>query len=148
MAKKCLCTSPIPNFDGTCKTCGNLLSFETDLDLGSAPSDELSDKKTAIEELQVFTLEESLSGEIDEIISNVVGVGQSFSFVITSANVAFLQAYQRAEFELKKAARLVNADAVVAVKVSATSTMLPIFVPSFFSRQMIVLVGTAVTIKK
>jgi uncharacterized protein YbjQ (UPF0145 family) len=148
MAKKCLCTSPIPNFDGTCKTCGNLLSFETDLDLGSAPSDELSDKKTAIEELQVFTLEESLSGEIDEIISNVVGVGQSFSFVITSANVAFLQAYQRAEFELKKAARLVNADAVVAVKVSATSTMTPIFIPTFFSRQMIVLVGTAVTIKK
>ena len=148
MAKKCLCTSPIPNFDGTCKTCGNLLSFETDLDLGSAPSDELSDKKTAIEEIQVFTLEESLSGEIDEIISNVVGVGQSFSFVITSANVAFLQAYQRAEFELKKAARLVNADAVVAVKVSATSTMTPIFIPTFFSRQMIVLVGTAVTIKK
>jgi len=125
-----------------------LLSFEKDLDFESAPSDELIEKKTDIEEIQVFTLEESLSGEIDEIISNVVGVGQSFSFVITSANVAFLQAYQRAEFELKKAARLVNADAVVAVKVSATSTMTPIFIPTFFSRQMIVLVGTAVTIKK
>jgi len=102
---------------------------------------------TDIEQIQVFTLEESLSGEIDEIISNVVGVGQSFSFVITHGNVAFLKAYQRAEFELKKAALLVNADAVVAVKVSATSTMTPIFIPTFFSRQMIILVGTAVTIK-
>jgi uncharacterized protein YbjQ (UPF0145 family) len=103
--------------------------------------------KTDIEQIQVFTLEESLSGEIDEIISNVVGVGQSFSFVITHGNVAFLKAYQRAEFELKKAAHLVNADAVVAVKVSATSTMTPIFIPTFFSRQMIILAGTAVTIK-
>ena len=78
MTKKCLCTSPVPNFDGTCKACGNLLSFEKDLHFESAPSDELIEKKTDIEQIQVFTLEESLSGEIDEIVFNVVGVGNPF----------------------------------------------------------------------
>jgi len=99
-----------------------------------------------IEQIQVFTLEESLTSEIDEIVSSVVGVGQSFSW-IRPIN-SFVQAYQRAEFELKKAAHYANADVVVAVKVSANTNMLPIPFPGFFTRQTIVLVGTAVTIRK
>ena len=40
MAKKCLCTSPVPNFDGTCSTCGKLLTWGANLDWESAASEE------------------------------------------------------------------------------------------------------------
>ena len=36
MSKKCDCSSPVPNFDGTCSSCGKLLSWDKDLDWQAA----------------------------------------------------------------------------------------------------------------
>ena len=40
MSKKCNCASPVPNFDGTCTSCGKVLSWDKDLDWEAAVGDE------------------------------------------------------------------------------------------------------------
>ena len=40
MSKKCICSSPVPNFDGTCTSCGKLLSWDKNLDWEAAAGDE------------------------------------------------------------------------------------------------------------
>jgi len=40
MSKKCNCASPVPNFDGTCTSCGKVLSWDKDLDWEAAGGDE------------------------------------------------------------------------------------------------------------
>jgi hypothetical protein len=42
MAKKCLCNSPVPKFDGTCLTCGKLLNWDRKIDSENPAFDEVS----------------------------------------------------------------------------------------------------------
>jgi len=97
----------------------------------------------SIGDVQIFTIEEILSGEVDEIISNVCGVGTAFAFL--SPEKALKKAYLRAEAEIRQVAFYSEADVVLAVKVNVSSNMFP---GPFFLRQNVLLVGTAVTIKK
>jgi hypothetical protein len=87
MAKKCLCTSPVPNFDGTCSTCGKLLTWEANLDWESAASEETTLSEVPSRNPKKTPPRANLSSQLNSAANEVVRFSTVFKSIGDTLNV-------------------------------------------------------------
>ena len=87
MAKKCLCTSPITNFDGTCSTCGRLLTWEANLDWQSAASEETTLSEVPSRNLKKTVPRANLSSQLNSAANEVVRFSTVFKSIGDTLNI-------------------------------------------------------------
>lgn len=86
MAKKCLCASPVPNFDGTCSTCSKLLSWETNLDWESAANEETSYSEVPSKYPKKSPPKANLSSQLNSAANEVVRFSKVFKSIGDTLN--------------------------------------------------------------
>jgi hypothetical protein len=87
MAKKCTCSSPVPNFDGTCSTCGNLLTWDANLDWEKAANQESFENDIPSKFLKKSTPKESLTSQLRSAANEVVRFSKVFKSIGDTLNV-------------------------------------------------------------
>ena len=87
MAKKCTCDSPVPNFDGTCTSCGKLLNWDKSLDWVPAAGEEAISESVP-SKMPIRTAPKvDLSGQLRNSANEVVRFSKVFKSIGDTLNV-------------------------------------------------------------
>jgi hypothetical protein len=87
MSKKCTCDSPVPNFDGTCSSCGKILSWDKNLDWEAAAGDEEASESIPSKLPKRAASKVDLSGQLRNSANEVVRFSKVFKSIGDTLNV-------------------------------------------------------------
>jgi type IV secretory pathway VirB6-like protein len=87
MSKKCTCDSPVPNFDGTCTSCGKLLNWDKNLDWLAAAGEEAISESIPFKMPNRSAPKADLSGQLRNSANEVVRFSKVFKSIGDTLNV-------------------------------------------------------------
>jgi len=87
MSKKCICSSPSPNFDGTCLTCGKLLSWENAHVWEDTQNQEFESKSVPTKFPDRSSLKADLPYQLKNAANDVVRISRVFKSIGLTLNV-------------------------------------------------------------